>query len=81
MALGGGVALFLVGDISFRRALEIQPRVFRMSGAVLALATIPVGSYWSAAAQLTLLVAILCGMLLVETRAGSRPVSFASGQP
>ncbi|MGH2699036.1 MAG: low temperature requirement protein A [Actinomycetota bacterium] len=69
-ALGGGVALYLFGDISFRRTLDIQPRAFRVGGAVLAAATIFVGRYSSAVAQLTLLVAILCGMLLIEFRIG-----------
>jgi low temperature requirement protein LtrA len=67
-ALGGGVALFLLGDISFRRTLSIQPRAYRLGGAALAVLTILVGRYVSAAAQLLLLVAILCGMLVIESR-------------
>jgi low temperature requirement protein LtrA len=68
LALVGGVALYLLGDLSFRRVMNIDPPVFRICGALLALAAIPVGRYVSAAIQLAVLVLILTVMLLLETR-------------
>jgi low temperature requirement protein LtrA len=67
-ALGGGVALYLLGDLLFRRVLNIGPRVFRIAGVLLALASIPVGRYADAAMQLAALVVILVSMLLLESR-------------
>jgi low temperature requirement protein LtrA len=67
-ALGGGVALYLLGDLSFRRVLDIGPRLFRICGALLALASIPLGRYASAAMQLAALVVIMSTMLMLESR-------------
>lgn len=72
IALGGGVALYLLGDLSFRRTLRIEPRIFRFYGAGLALATIPVGIYATAVTQLVALVVILGGMLVLEARSTGR---------
>jgi low temperature requirement protein LtrA len=68
LLLGGGVALYLVGDVGYRVALHIRPIVVRLAGAVLALASIAFGIGISALAQLVALVAILLGMLLIEAR-------------
>jgi len=68
LSLGGGVALYLLGDLSFRRVLNIEPKIFRIAGAMFALATIPVGSYVSGVMQLLALVVVLSTMLMLETR-------------
>jgi low temperature requirement protein LtrA len=81
LALGGGVALYLVGDLSFRRVMDIEPRVFRICGALLALAAIPVGLYASAAMQLAVLVLILTAMLLLEARSTRLKPPLADHQP
>jgi low temperature requirement protein LtrA len=62
--LASGVALFLAGDALFRRTLGIGTAGWRVLAALLSLATIPVGSSGSAAAQLVALVAVLLACLL-----------------
>jgi low temperature requirement protein LtrA len=52
LALGGGTAVFLVGHAFFRRILGLPVRPWRALAAVLALATIPLGTEVSALAQL-----------------------------
>ena len=56
LALGGGVALYLLGDLCFRRVMGIEPTMFRLCGALLALAAIPVGSF------------VMCVMQLARSR-------------
>src|SRR5205085_9703976 len=64
LALGGGVALYLAGDVLFRRTLGIGDGGWRAGAAVLALATIPLGLEVAAAAQLVAIVAVLVCLLL-----------------
>ncbi|HEY3191712.1 MAG TPA: low temperature requirement protein A [Solirubrobacterales bacterium] len=52
LALGGGTAVFLVGHAFFRRILDLPLRPWRALAAVLALATIPLGTEFSALAQI-----------------------------
>jgi low temperature requirement protein LtrA len=59
LALGGGTALFLLGDVLFRRLLGLAFRPWRAVGIALALATIPLGTEASALVQLGILVAAL----------------------
>jgi low temperature requirement protein LtrA len=61
IALGGGVALFLGGDIAFRWALRIAGNRPHAYAALLAAATIPLGRV-AAAAQIAALVAIVAGL-------------------
>jgi low temperature requirement protein LtrA len=68
VTLAAGVALYLAGDVAFRRALRIRPVAYRATAAAMALATAVLGVYVSAAVQLVALVAILLGMLLPEAR-------------
>jgi low temperature requirement protein LtrA len=77
LLLSGGVALFLAGDVLFRRTLEIGPGHLRAVAAALALATIPLGLTVSALAQLAVLVLFLSGSLLLE----ARPARSPEGQP
>jgi low temperature requirement protein LtrA len=73
LLLGGGVAVFLAGDVGFRRTLSIGPGHLRAAAAALALATVPLGLAASAVLQLCLLGVVLCGSLAAESsRAWSR---------
>jgi low temperature requirement protein LtrA len=76
LALGGGVTLFLLGDVIFRRVLSIGRLRYRAVGAVAALATVPLG-VWLAAAQLVALVAVL--VLTIATEDRSRGISWMPG--
>jgi low temperature requirement protein LtrA len=66
--LGGGLAVFLAGDVVFRRVLGIGRGRFRAAAAVLALATLPLGLEVSAAAQVAALVVVLGGALGLEAK-------------
>jgi low temperature requirement protein LtrA len=65
--LAGGVAVFLGGDVGFRRTLRIGPGRLRATAAVLALATVPLGLAASAVLQLAFLGIVLCGSLAAES--------------
>ena len=69
VALAGGVALYLLGDVWFRRIMNIGPSPLRLAAAVLALATIPLGPVL-AELQVIVLVAILAGVPTLERRTG-----------
>ena len=56
LALGGGVALFLAADVLFRAILGLGRAAHRTIAALLALATIPLGTEVAAAAQLAAFV-------------------------
>jgi low temperature requirement protein LtrA len=66
LAFGGGVALFLLGDSLFRRTLSIGRPVWRLLGAALAMATLPLGTEISAMAQLAALFVVLALCLALE---------------
>ncbi len=65
LALGGGAALFLAGQIYFRYRMKIGANRFRIIAAVAALATVPVG-LWLAIAQVAALVAVFGALLALE---------------
>lgn len=65
LALGGGVALFLAGDIVFRRILRLGHSGYRVIALVGALASIPIGPVL-AAGQLAVLVLVLVVPLSTE---------------
>jgi low temperature requirement protein LtrA len=67
--LGGGVAVFLLGEALFRRTLGMGAAGARAVAALPAVATIPIGTGTSAAAQLVVLIVILVGMLVAQSRA------------
>ncbi|MER6072721.1 low temperature requirement protein A [Streptomyces sp. NPDC001817] len=85
LALAGGVALFLVGDVAFRTALRLRPVRFRAAGAAFALAGSAAGIHLPVYGELLLLVAVLAAMLAVEARscAVARPEDepMRSGRP
>jgi low temperature requirement protein LtrA len=68
LTLAVGVALFLAGDVAFRRVLRIRPVAYRAAAASVALATAVLGIYAAGAVQLVALVAVLLGMLVPEAR-------------
>jgi low temperature requirement protein LtrA len=68
LALSGGTALYLIGHALFRRFLGLPLRPWRALAAALALATIPLGTEFSALAQLGALVALLGLCLVAEDR-------------
>jgi low temperature requirement protein LtrA len=63
-----GVALFVASTVGFRTRLGLGVSRARLLAAAAALATIPLGTEWSATAQLAALTAIVVGALLVEAR-------------
>jgi low temperature requirement protein LtrA len=68
LALAGGVALFLAGDVMLRRALGIGPSRYRAAAAVTCLATWITGVAISSAVQIALLAALPAMALLAERR-------------
>ena len=68
LALGGGIAAFMVGDALFRRTLAIGRGDWRALAGALALATVPIGVATTAAAQVAALVAVLACCLGAEVR-------------
>ena len=68
LALAGGVAIYLTGDVAFRRTLGIRPVGYRAAAAMLALGTVALGVWVGAGAQLVALVAVLVAALVVEQR-------------
>ena len=76
LALAGGVALFLAGDILFRYEMGIGVPRYRAGAAVLALAAWPVAVAVNAAAAIALLAALVAAALVAETlpaRGGDPP--------
>ena len=66
VALAAGAALFLAGDVAFRRLLGLGPILIRSITAAAVLATIAVGVTVTVEAQLALLAAMLAAMLVAE---------------
>ena len=56
--MAGGVALFLLGDAWFRQVLRIGTGALRAGAAVVALATIPLGTEVAAILQLAALIVL-----------------------
>ena len=78
LALAGGVALYLAGDVAFRHALRIGVWRCRGAAAVAALAVSWVGVWLSVAAEIALLAAIVAAALVVEGRAVASPAAGPS---
>lgn len=68
LALAGGVALYLAGASAGRLALRLDLLSSRPAGAVAVLATVPLGIWTVAGAQLAAVIAVLIAMLLVGPR-------------
>jgi low temperature requirement protein LtrA len=68
LALAAGVAIYLAGDVAFRRALGIRPVGYRAAAALVALGTLPLGVLVGAGVQLLGLVAVLVATMATEAR-------------
>jgi low temperature requirement protein LtrA len=66
LMLAVGVSVFMLGDMLFRRSLRIGPSANRLAVALLAPATIPLGTQVSAFAQLAALVVLIAVALATE---------------
>ena len=66
--LGGGTALYLLGDVGVRRILHSGPIGLRLAAAAAALATVPVGRWVAAEAQTATLFVVLVALVLIERR-------------
>jgi low temperature requirement protein LtrA len=66
LAVGGGVALFLAADVWFRRVLGLGRSAHRAAAAVVALATVVIGTGIAAVAQLAVLAAVVAIALVAE---------------
>jgi low temperature requirement protein LtrA len=77
--LGGGAAVFMLGDVMFRRVLGIDRGVWRLVAAALALVTIPLGTEVSAVTQIAVLVVLLAGALAAEAAPHAGYLSGRSG--
>jgi low temperature requirement protein LtrA len=73
LALAGGTAVYLLGHALFRFVLGLGFRPWRGLAAILALATIPLGTEASALAQLAALVAAFGLCLAVEGEGAKLP--------
>ncbi|MET9958642.1 low temperature requirement protein A [Streptomyces sp. NPDC006326] len=73
VALAGGVAVYLAGDLAFRAVLGIGPARFRTAATVLVLATIPLGTAVAGMWQLLGLVVVLMAALAAEARSCPAP--------
>jgi low temperature requirement protein LtrA len=75
LALGGGVALYLVGDAAFRQVLRIGGQRSRILAAAASLAVSAVGVTISVAAEIALLALIVAAALAVRRHPDSVPDS------
>ncbi|MFE5330312.1 low temperature requirement protein A [Embleya sp. NPDC056575] len=66
--LVGGLALFLASVVATRRAFHITPNGYRIGAVLTLLATIPIGRFGSALAQIAAIAAILIVYGTLETR-------------
>jgi low temperature requirement protein LtrA len=75
LVLGGGVAVFLLGDALFRAILHLGVLRYRVLAALAAVATVPLGVAYSAILQLLGLVLVMTALLVAEWAATrARPV-------
>jgi low temperature requirement protein LtrA len=79
LALGGGVALFMVGDSLFRRTLRIGEARWRLAAAALALATVLLGPEIAAVAELGALFIVVAVCLALEPAASGRAALATAG--
>jgi len=68
LLLGGGVALYLAGDVGYRLALGHRPVGYRLAGVAAAAVTLPLGVAVSAVAQIVGLVVVVLVVLAAEAR-------------
>ncbi len=73
IGLGAGTATFLAGDVLFRRALGIYDNRWRLTAAIVAVASIPLATTVAPAAQVGALVVGVGGATTLEQRIRRRP--------
>ncbi|MFC4452625.1 low temperature requirement protein A [Deinococcus sonorensis] len=66
--LGAGLALYLLGDVLYRRVVQIGPGRLRLVVAALMLLGVPLGLRWGTEVQLAFGVVLLVAMLMLEAR-------------
>ena len=66
LAIGGGVAVYLAGDIALRRVLRLGPVRYRAAAGLVALASIAAGTFAPLVVQLAVLAGVLLGMFTLE---------------
>jgi len=66
--LAAGVALFLTGDVLYRRELGIGHASTRAAASAAALLTIPLGAAIAPVAQIAVLVVLLAGTIVLDSR-------------
>jgi low temperature requirement protein LtrA len=66
--LAGGVAIFLAGDVLYRRELSLGPAAIRSVAAGLAISTATLGATTFATAQVAALVALLVSVIVLESK-------------
>jgi low temperature requirement protein LtrA len=69
LTLGGGLAIYVLGETYFRRTLRLGAIRFRVLAAFVAVATVPLG-FSTAALQLFALNLVLMGMFVIEVMRG-----------
>jgi low temperature requirement protein LtrA len=79
LLLAVGVAMYLAGDVAFRRVMGIRPVWFRAGAAVAALATVALGLSLAAVLQLLGLVVVVVVALASEAR--GRRTGAGLGRP
>ena len=74
LALGAGIAIFLIGEALFRQVLGLPSVRSRAVAALLAMLTIPIGTEIGAVAQVGVLVVLMVAMLATEAKTGPSPL-------
>jgi low temperature requirement protein LtrA len=80
LVLGIGAAAFTGGTVAFRAALRTGPAALRLTAAVFALATIPLGALVAIEAQLGLLITGGVVMLVIEAVTGAGTAGDPAGE-
>jgi low temperature requirement protein LtrA len=75
--LAVGVALFTACTVGFRATLGLGVSMPRLVAALLAIATVPLGTEWTATSELAALTVIVAGALAVEARSSTTASSAA----
>jgi hypothetical protein len=73
LLLGGGPALYLMGEVAFRGTLDIQPARFRTVAAVVSLCSLAMGVYLNAGIELVFLAVVLIITHMAEARRTEQP--------
>ena len=81
LELAGGVAVFMVGSVLFRRSLHIGSAGLRALTALAVLAAIPLGTAVAAVAEVAALAAILSAAFAIEAAEIRSPSALGQSDP